>query len=66
MDQHKCSCGCKNEKELFDSSTMLFAVLCSCKTQSHKTGHIQNYETLPYPLDNVGDLENEATTPQIN
>lgn len=66
MDEHRCSCGCKDEKELFDSSTMFFAVLCSCKTQLHKTKHSHNRETQPYLLDDVVDSENETTASQIN
>jgi hypothetical protein len=66
MDEHRCSCGCKDEKELFDSSTMFFAVLCSCKTQSHKTKHLHNHQTQPYSLDNAIESENETTAPQTN
>lgn len=66
MNEHKCSCGCKEEKELFDSSTMFFAVLCSCKTQSHKTKHLHTHEIQPHPLNNAGELENETTTLQTN
>lgn len=66
MDEHKCSCGCKEERELFDSSTMFFAVLCSCKTQLHKTKYLHNYETQPYPSDNAVESENETTTLRTN
>lgn len=66
MTEHKCSCGCKDEKELFDPSTMFFAVLCSCKTQSHNTEHPHSHETRPYPLGNVVETNNEATTSQTN
>ncbi len=66
MNEHKCSCNCGNEKELFNSSTMFFAVLCSCKAESHSVEHSNIHEVRTNPLSYAFDVEVETTDAPIN